>query len=416
MSGIADTVGMDEQQYRERLARDAAAWRRDGLISETQERAILARYGAGEAKLARALRMGWLVSAVSIIGALVLGAGVVLLFAANWEEMPDSFRTALVFGAMLVVYGLAYALMYRFDMQRTGSALLLLGALLYQAGLFLLAQIYNMPVESPIILLLGAAGAAPLAYFFGSRIIMLLAVADATAWVVWELARRYPDSPESWAALIVVGVFGVGLYAAGRLHAVRPSLARMGDAYVLGGALVVLSLVYCFTFVDIWDEIVRDGVDIAPGFVYIAIALAAALALAQLALRPRDLERGIDVGAQLALLAIAAVVATWPAWTGYAVVFNAVFFAIAAGLVARGYARSDERYVNAGLAAVGVGLISRYVDTFWSLLAGSAFYMIGGVLLLALAFAIERVRRDLLREMDGGHEPPPSLPQEEVSA
>lgn len=49
---------MDEQEYRERLARDAAAGRHEDLISESQERAILARCGTGEAKLVRALRMG----------------------------------------------------------------------------------------------------------------------------------------------------------------------------------------------------------------------------------------------------------------------------------------------------------------------------------------------------------------------
>jgi len=99
------------------------------------------------------------------------------------------------------------------------------------------------------------------------------------------------------------------------------------------------------------------------------------------------------------VLAIAAIVATWPAWSGYALVFNAVYFAIAAGLVTRGYLRGDERYINLGLAIVALGLLTRYVDVFWSLLARSAFFIIGGLLLLAVAFALERMRRGLIRGM-----------------
>jgi uncharacterized membrane protein len=96
---------------------------------------------------------------------------------------------------------------------------------------------------------------------------------------------------------------------------------------------------------------------------------------------------------------VAAIVATWPGWSGYSLVFNAIYFAIAAALVTSGYLHSDERFINLGLAVVGLGLITRYIDVFWSMLAGSAFFIIGGVLLLGVAFAIERMRSGLIRGM-----------------
>jgi uncharacterized membrane protein len=397
---------MDDQEYRERLAHDLATWTRGGLITPDQERAILARIGAGEPRVVGVLRLGWFVTAVSIIGALVLAGGVVLLFASQWQEMPTWFRTALIFAGMLASYGGGYALIYRYDMQRIGSALLLLGVLLYEGGLFLLPQIYNMPVDAvpvdnPILFLLAAIGALPLAYLFVSRIVLLIAIANATGWVLADLLSRYPDSPKSESVLIAVGAFGVALYAIGQLHAVRRQLAIFSDAYVISGLLVLLGLVYVFTFNEIWDEVIDSGVKsyATPTVVYVAIALAGVLVAAQWLLRPRDTEMRIDVGAQAGVLAIAAVVATWPAWTGYALVFNAVYFAIAAGLVTRGYLRGDERYINLGLAIVALGLFTRYVDVFWSLLARSAFFIIGGLLLLAVAFALERMRRGLIRGM-----------------
>ena len=392
---------MDDNEYRERLAHDIAGWTRGGLITPEQERAILARIGAGEPRAVGILRLGWFVTAISIVGALVLAGGVTLLFASQWEDLPTWFRTASIVAGMLVSYAAGYVLIYRLEMQRVGSALLLLGTLLYEAGLFLLAQIYNMPVDSPILLLLAAAGTLPLAYLFESRVVLLIGIANLTAWLITEMVQRYPDSPKTQSALLVVAALGVALYAIGHLHALRRATTVFVDVYAISGLLVVLGLVYAFTFDEPWSAMIDDGIKsyAAPPVVYVAIAVAGALVFAQAWLRPRETETSVDVAAQTIVLGIAAVVATWPAWTGYAVLFNAVYFAVAIGLVTRGYLRGDERYINLGLAIVGLGLITRYADVFWSLLARSAFFIIGGLLLLGVAFAIERMRRGLIRSM-----------------
>lgn len=396
---------MDEREYRERMARDLARWRSERLITEQQEHAILAREGAGAVRAVGALRLGWLVTAVSIIGALVLGGGVVLLFAANWEEMPNWFRTALIFAGIATAYAIGYALIYRYDQQRIGSAFFLLGYLLYVAGIFLLAQIYNMPNMAEL-WLLAAAGGFALAYVFESRIVLLISIGFSLAFVFNSIFERYPDSPESEATLIVIGAFGVAVYATGRLHALRGELDRYGDVYMFAGLLMLIGLIYVFTFDELWDAILDSGVEsyAAPTIVYVSLAIAAALTALQWWLRARRIEDHIEAALLMAILAVAAVVATWPEWAGYAVVFNALFFAIALGLVARGYVHGDERYVNLGLALVAAGLVTRYIDVFWSLLAGSAFFIIGGVLLIAAAFALERIRRNVLAAMDAGDE------------
>jgi uncharacterized membrane protein len=319
---------------------------------------------------------------------------------------------------MLASYAVAYALMFRYDMQRVGSAFLLLGSLIFEAGIFLLAQIYNMPVESPELWLLAAIGIFPLAYIFESRIVLLVAIANAVVWVVAEITQRYDEGAESELVMLVIGLAGMALYAIGRLHATRAWTARFADVYVFAGLLVVMALVYIFSFVEIWDEMIDSGVEsyAAPPIIYVVAAIVGVLVLAQALLRERGIETLIDTGAQAALLVVALIVATWPAWTGYMLVFNAVYFAIAAAVVARGYLRGDERYINAGLLAVGIGLLTRYVDVFWSLLANSAFFIIGGLLLLAVALIIERLRRDLIRGMSDTADPSPPLPPAEAPA
>jgi uncharacterized membrane protein len=243
-----------------------------------------------------------------------------------------------------------------------------------------------------------------MAYLFRSRIIMLVGIGNFVAWVFSSLATRYEDFPRFGYALIIMATTGVGLYAVGRLHGLRRDLAHFAETYSFPGLLIVMALVYVFSFDEPWRSMLDEGVEsyAAPALVYASLGLTLAVVVAAWALGRRDVDAHIDAGAQVGLLALGAIVATWPGWTGYAVVFNGVYFAIAAGLVTRGYLRGDERYVNAGLLAVAIGLITRYVDVFWSLLAGSAFFIIGGLLLLALAFALERMRRELLRGMSGG--------------
>ena len=409
---------MDDQAYRERLARDVAAWRRAALISDDQERAILARIGAGERRAVGALRLGWLVSAVAVIAAIVLGAGIVLLFAANWQTMPAALRVGALGAGVVAAYGAGYALIERYQMERIGGALLLLGVILYNASVFLVAQVYQVPVDSPPLWLLAAAGTFPLAYLYASRIVLLLAIAGVTGWVVAQMVAWYPDSPKSQSAALVVGALAVALYAVGRLHGDRAPLRRFADVYALAGLLVLLGLVYVFTFADVWDAVIDSGVRpaAAPPVVYVAVGVAALVAAAAWLVRPADPVRRIEAAAQAGVLALAAVVATWPAWAGYALVFDAVYFALAGVLIVRGSLLADEPYINLGLATLAIGLLTRYVDAFWSRMATSAFFIVGGLLLFAVAFAVERLRRSLLREMRDGREPPPAGGATEATA
>lgn len=405
-----DTGGMDDLEYRERLAHDVASWEREGLIQPAQSRAILARAGAGEPKAVGALRLGWLITAVSVIGALVLGAGVILLIGTNWDEIPDGLRAAMIIGSMLASYGAAYALMYRFDMQRIGSALLLLGYLIYVAGVFLLPQIYNMPVDNPILILLAAAGAYPLAYAFESRIVLLAGIGVTLAWVIAELSTRYPETPEAQAAMIVIGAFGVALYAVGRAHALRRALERYGEMYMLAGFLITMGLMFVFSWDAVWDEIIRAEYEsfAAPPIVYVACALAALLTIAQWFARGRGAADDIEAVAMLLVLATGTIVATWPASSGYSLVFAVLYFAIAAGVVTRGYLTGDERQINIGLLVVALGLLTRYIDWFWDVTSDAAFFMAGGALLLGVAFGLERLRRHLLAGMPSDDAPPPA--------
>ena len=61
---------------------------------------------------------------------------------------------------------------------------------------------------------------------------------------------------------------------------------------------------------------------------------------------------------------------------------------------------SDDRFlVNLAFVFFGVVLITRYFDTFWSLLNRSFFFMVGGLVLIAGGYFLERKRRQITADI-----------------
>lgn len=401
--GVVVATGIDGE-FRDRLAVEVEAWQREGLITPAQATAIRARY-ALRGTAARAVRIGSVAAFVSIVGAIVLGLGVILFFAANWSRLPDWFKVLLVFAGTGGAYAAGYQLQFRSrSLPRVGAALILLGAILFQSGIFLLEQIYNMPVDSPIALLLGAAGILPLAYAVNSPLVLVLALLDWFIWLGWELSRRFPDSPQQFAVPLMYLLAGVIVYALGGLHRLRRDRHGFMAVYQVLGLAAIFLPAYVLSFGGLWDEVSRRelGSFVAPAWFAGAVLLALLGAASLLTARREDRTAPVEA-AVFAVVALAAALTAWAPGlaAGYALLFNAVFFGLALLAGVRGYLEGEARFINIGIAALALGLITRYFDTFWGLLPGSAFYIIGGLVLLAVAAGLERLRQRLLAGMGG---------------
>ncbi|HSG76169.1 MAG TPA: DUF2157 domain-containing protein, partial [Burkholderiales bacterium] len=83
-----------------------AQWRAEGLVDEALAQRILARYPAGAER-------NWGRIVFSAIGAVLVGLGVILFFAYNWQELPKAAKLALAIGALAAAHGSAMALARR---------------------------------------------------------------------------------------------------------------------------------------------------------------------------------------------------------------------------------------------------------------------------------------------------------------
>ena len=89
------------------------------------------------------------VSIVVVIGAILVGAGIFSFIASNWDKMDKPVKLFIIVASMLVSYGAGWYLREKKDLPKTGMALILLGSIIYGAGIFLVAQMFNIRAKWP---------------------------------------------------------------------------------------------------------------------------------------------------------------------------------------------------------------------------------------------------------------------------
>lgn len=425
-------------RHQQWLHNEVAQWQSDGLVDESTARRILARYPQGTDR-------SWGRIVFSAIGAVLIGLGVILFFAYNWQAIPKAVKLLLVFGALAGAHGTAMTLARR---PRSSPALIeglhALGTMLFGAGIWLVAQIYHIDEHYPNAFLAWSLGALALAWAMPSLVQALLALFLITFWAGVEVLQfRSPMHaapllvllavlPLAWwrrspallasaiSVLFVVTAFAVAWIDADALlsllfiigsAAMAAAVATRATAFPAAGGplhvvglLVVTGCSLALSFPGLTGMLghvdFSRHLTLAP---YFGVAVAALLiALAATAYLGRSAWRQIDVyrRGQLALagiglaivLACAALRISGGGWA-IAAPFNGIALGLAALLVAQGGAQLRPRLVAGGCLLFALVTLGRYADLFSSLLARSAvFVALGAALFFVSNFYARRKR------------------------
>ena len=178
-----------------RLRLEVEAWQQDGTVTAEQGQSILARYPEYAPGYEASRRRQSLVVGLSILGAILIGLSVITFFAANWNEISRGVKLGSLFVGMALSYGSGYYLWNRAGYGAYAVALVLLGCIIYGAGVHLIGQIYHIDVDNPNLSMFWFLGVAPLAYATRSRPVMVLAIVVFLAAVGFRAApgwRRLP--------------------------------------------------------------------------------------------------------------------------------------------------------------------------------------------------------------------------------
>lgn len=235
-----------DRSFAERLHQELPRWVEEGLIPGDAAERLRERYPAPARRETSAL------TALYVLGALMIGGGVLSLVAWNWETLAAGWKVALLGTGLAVVHAVGYRL-WRFEPRtQLGHGLLVLASVLFGATVGLIVQIFHLDTSWYDVLGIWAAGSLVAAWAYRSLPTALLAVALAAVWgfaAVEKVTVGYPAIPWGIALLFLPLawhlrsslVAGLALLAAGGTFATAAGVAFGGnqETGAMPGALAV---------------------------------------------------------------------------------------------------------------------------------------------------------------------------------
>ncbi len=405
------------------LDQELPAWEQEGLLTPGAADKLRARYASSPS---RARQLG--VILVSAFGACLIGAGVISLFAYNWDNLDRPVRAALALLPLVVMQTLAALTLWRWKDSAAvresvcGGLILAIGA-----AIGLIAQTYQIGGDFAQFMLTWFALALPAVYLLRSGLGFWLCQIGLLCWggyamdnhlpaLTWIPAlfaallpyyfwiRHHPDHPvqsgmNKWA-LALSAPLALWFWTDNTVHAGWPLLfttyfaagflldqrkdARLAERpFALVGALLLAVYMLIFSFDSHWaqEALPTDS---------LRCAVLAVASLAWLAgvLRCVAKKHYWLLGIGALPLAVLTLYALLPALSapfgaraqGPEIALTLYTLAVGALTIAEGVRRQRLLVLNLGLLLLGALAVFRFFDSSFGLVAkGTGFILVGGL-------------------------------------
>src|ERR1039457_731141 len=168
------------QKYIRWLLEEMPTLINDGILPPEVAERLRQHYGNEE----RGRGMHWAVVLFSVLGAVLIGGGIILLLAHNWDQLSRSVRTVLSFAPLVCAQVLgAWVIWKRRDRTgwREGAGTLL--TLAIGSTIALIGQTYNIAGDFGSFMLTWSLLALPVVYLLDASVPAVLYLAGSLAWV-----------------------------------------------------------------------------------------------------------------------------------------------------------------------------------------------------------------------------------------
>jgi len=395
-----------------------------GLITDEQRQKIIGHFQLKEDG-------GNFLAIVSLIGAVLIAAGITLLIAAHWNEIPRGVKIA---AGLLLLLGFhaggwwlrkgggaasspassaTGASQPQGKYRKTGEALHLIGSGLFLANIALIGQIYNIVSRPPNAFLLWWVGIAALPWLLRSKAQHVLLLLAFGIWFGLEVNERsgwiYCGSDER--QLLLYSLLGLIYLGAGWLLR-RGAFADFAPPTEKLGLLAFLIFFFPLTLKDGFDW--RSG-DI-NNWIFPALGLLAII-LSGIGMKNlRSLTTQWRWTWLAALIGMMIFMATawfglWRTdfgdgprhiyWAGswtYLMATIALFvfclLQIQVGLQER-----SEFMINTGVIFIALDIIAAYFSLFGSMARTGLMFLISGIFLIVFGVYLEKKRRALMKQI-----------------
>lgn len=380
-------------------------WLETGTITQEQAQKMLADVD----QKSKEKRSNKFIVAISTIGAILLGIGAILFVSSNWREIPDLMKVLILLGSTFGAYYLGYLFKYdKKNLPKVGTSLFFLGALLFGASIFLIAQIYHINANAHSLVLIWLIGVLPLVYAFRSEPIAALSSLLFFIWIGLFIFRDSRFNEATFFSFPVIYLSaGTLLFSIGGLHYLKPQLIKIAKIFRIAGIKIAMLSLFLLTFKffssytdSYWFRNSRMLEDMSSQLM-IGIVLFSILAIIGLVINllfnpSQSKTNSFENGAALGLLGFTLLFFFFPAESSvYTVIYNLLFAGLTIFLIYIGYQRSDIKIVNIGTFWLSVFIFAKYFDFFWDLMDRSLFFIVGGLILVLGGIAMERKRRQI---------------------
>jgi len=421
----------------------------DGVLDEATAEKLRARYQVADADSGARLA----VMICAVFGALLIGAGVILLLAHNWEHLGRPARTVIAIFPLLVSQGLAGWVLVRKGEStawREGSATML--ALALAAAIALVDQTYHTGDDLESFLWRWSLLLAPLPWLLNSSSVAIIFLTSLTWWAgaarvdhleviwLWPLAlavvphvvavlrsdrRGLRAANLQWACavflcvaaglglewrvpglwiLVYCGLFALMIAGGAAIRRDEEGLWRRPFEFVGVAGSLVLWLILSFD--EPWRNIgwqhIHDNDRFHQAASLFDVVLAVGLPLAALAVVALILDRKRHSLQMFWVASVPLVAVVWP-WVASgdtldakyvtALAFNILLLGVGIATIAYGVRGQNLGTVNLGMVVIAALVVVRFFDADLGFVAkGLAFILVGVGFLIANVIMSKRLR------------------------
>lgn len=358
---------------------------------------------------------GWLTLSGSMggLGALIVCFGIILIIANNWHMFSD---LAKITGFLILLGSCHFTGLYlaRKGYDKSSQALHFCGAGLIIAGIGLIGQIFHLHSYKGEAFLTWAGMIAPLAILLRNGPIALLSVIAFAMWGNIYMLHMLPNN--SWltifafnTALCITSAMA-GLVLKQRNSAIAPFLQTPGMIGVIC-SMYLFGFSHNFSYIRFsYGNLIMPFLTLLP-----AIALGMYLLLTNQtnkALRYLIIALGSSI-VTILLILFAFVVGVhqygyieylsfgWTKHVYYLPLLISVsawvaYFGLAFWGVIYGALNQKRQMLNSNITLIGIGIFTRFIDLVGKMLDTGLMFVICGLVLFAIGFALEKWRRKLI--------------------
>lgn len=382
-----------------------------------------------------------------VFGSLLIGAGIVLLLAHNWQDLGRPMRTVLSLLPLVLAQSISGWVLWRGEMGTVWrESAGVFHSMAVAASIALIAQTYHMPGSFDSFLLTWMLLSLPLVYLLNAVTPLMIYLAGITSWAgsqqfmgehallywplaaltvpfIWQTVRTGPFRPRSalvqWTAMITAtfalgivlekvlpglwiplyaSLFG-GLYLAGGLARCDDEVSDWLRPARVFGAAATLVLVFQLTWEWPWNQVgwrhMRWGGGVhaaavwGDGLVGLGLIAFVMTMLTTSVRRRRAWDMLLGIAAPVVIIGY--VLAACGVSGLAMLLMNFYLLVVGIGLVVRGAYEVRLSLFNAGMGTFSALVVARFFDSDFSFIAkGLVFIGLGVAFLLCNIMLLRR--------------------------